>query len=145
MPKPLNLRIPQSNLKEKKGKENLWSQSTHFSIQLYSKCTGRQGLSSEKVRNKKDGAKCFHTFKHSQDIREQATQKTFLVSCVGSAQFSAGFVSSYSSALPVWAGLALPLPSPALFLSAGLKDNEAEFVQYRLPVGRGPSSKICPR
>lgn len=65
MPKPLNLRIPQSNLKEKKGKENLWSQSTHFSIQLYSKCTGRQGLSSEKVRNKKDGAKCFHTFKHS--------------------------------------------------------------------------------
>lgn len=56
-----------------------------------------------------------------------------------------GFAMSYSSALPVWAGRVLPLPSPALFFSAGLKDNEAEFMQYRLPVGRGPSSKMCPR
>lgn len=65
MSKPLNLKIPQSNLKEKKKKENLWTQSIHFSIQLYRKCTGRKGLSSEKVRKKKDGAKCFHTFEHS--------------------------------------------------------------------------------
>lgn len=56
-----------------------------------------------------------------------------------------GLAMSYSSALPVWAGRVLPLPSPALFFSAGLKDNEAEFMQYLLPVGRGPSSKMCPR
>lgn len=65
MSKPLNLKIPQSNLKEKKKKENLRTQSIHFSIQLYSKCTDRKGLSSEKVRKKNDGAKCFHTFEHS--------------------------------------------------------------------------------
>lgn len=59
MSKPLYLKIPQYNLKEKKEKENLWTQSINFSIQLHSKCTGRQGLSSEKVRRKKNGAKGF--------------------------------------------------------------------------------------
>lgn len=56
-----------------------------------------------------------------------------------------GLALSYRSALPVGAGLVILLPSPALLFSAGLKDKEAEFVQYRLPVGRGPSSKMCPR
>lgn len=54
---------------------------------------------------------------------------------------------SYSSALSATAGLPLSLPPPpsASVLSAGLKDNDAELMQYLLPVGRGPSSKMCPR
>ncbi|EPY88849.1 hypothetical protein CB1_000151001 [Camelus ferus] len=49
-----------------------------------------------------------------------------------------------SSVLSAWAGLPNALPPSAPLLSAGVKDKEAEFMQYLLPVGRGPSSKMCP-
>ena len=31
------------------------------------------------------------------------------------------------------------------FFSAGLKSRAAEFMQYRKPVGAGPSSNTCPK